>query len=269
MTAGPRVLYTDIDNTLVGPLGNLFHTGDRQPTLAAATALMRAAQAGLEIVPLSGRSRVRMFEVGRLLGLRTWFCELGGLRVYDGGDTQILDPGAFIGSTRPVDALTDAVAGLVQSFDTLEPHEPWNEGREISLLVRGEVDRDAARSWLDVNGFAWAELHDNGVIPRRIPTLPHVERVRVFHLAPRGIGKAHAIAADQLYRGIDPAHCAMIGDSPSDLACHSEVSRCFVVRNAIDKDPGLARQVAAIPNAEITTLGFGEGFAEAVEALLQ
>lgn len=264
-----RVLYTDIDNTLVGPFGNLFHTGDRQPTLAAATAIIHAAQAGLEIVPLSGRSRVRLSEVGRLLGLRTWFCELGGLRVYDAGDTQILDPGTFPGPGLPAPALSTALAGLVDAFDGLEAHEPWNEGREISLLLRGEVDNTAARSWLDENGFGWAEIHDNGVIPRKFPTLPHVERVRIFHLSPRGIGKAGAIAADQMHRGIDPAECAMIGDSPTDLACHSEVDRCFVVRNAVEKDPDLAGDVASTPNAAITTLGFGEGFAEVVEALLR
>ena len=81
-----------------------------------------------------------MFELGRLLGLRTWICELGGLRVYDGGDTQVLERGSYPGEGRPADALAVASEGLSDAFATLEPHDPWNEGREVSLLLRGDID---------------------------------------------------------------------------------------------------------------------------------
>lgn len=264
-----RVLYTDIDGTLVGPLGNLFHTGDRELTLAAAVAIVRAHREGLEIVPLSGRARLRMFELGRLLGLRSWICELGGLRVYEGGAELVVDRGEYDGPGRPVDALAGASDGLVDAFATLEPHDPWNEGREVSLLLRGEVDATDARAWLDNHGFTWAELHDNGVIPRRFSSLPNVSRVRVYHLSPRGISKQRAIVADQAHRHVDRSECAMIGDASSDLACHEQVARCFIVRNAIDKDPLLAAAVDAVGNASVTTRGFGEGFAEVVNALLE
>jgi hydroxymethylpyrimidine pyrophosphatase-like HAD family hydrolase len=263
-----RVLYTDVDGTLVGPLGNLFHTGDRELTLAAANAIVRAHREGLEIVPLSGRARLRMFELGRLLGLQSWICELGGLRVYRGGGELVVDGGEYDGPGRPVDALARASAGLVDAFTTLEPHDPWNEGREVSLLLRGDADDRAVRTWLDANGFAWAELHDNGVIPRHFSSLPGVERVRVYHLSPRGISKPRAIAADQAHRGLEPSECAMIGDAPSDLACHEYVARCFLVRNAVDKDPELAAAADTVGNATVTELGFGEGFAEVVDTLL-
>ncbi|MFN8034507.1 MAG: hypothetical protein U0V73_01030 [Acidimicrobiia bacterium] len=263
-----RVLYTDVDGTLVGPLGNLFRNGAKELTLAAAEAIVRAHREGLEIVPLSGRARLRMFELGRLLGLHSWICELGGLRVYDGGAGTVIDRGEYDGPGRPVDVLQRASDGLAAAFTTLEAHDPWNEGREVSLLLRGEADAGAVRAWLDGNGFAWAELHDNGVIPRHFPTLPDVTRVRVYHLSPRGISKSNAILADQVHRGFARHECAMIGDAPSDLACHAAVGRCFVVRNALDKDPGLAVAVDVVANAEVTPRAFGEGFADAVAALL-
>ena len=43
---GVQVLYADVDGTMVGPLGNLFWDSDRNPTLAAAEALVRASPGG-------------------------------------------------------------------------------------------------------------------------------------------------------------------------------------------------------------------------------
>lgn len=265
-----RVLYTDIDGTLVGPLGNLFWTDDCTLTLAAAEAIVRAHAEGLEIVGLSGRGRVQMFELGRLLGLQTWFCELGAIRVYDRGGEVEIDRGAYPGAGSSVmDALLPAFNGLVKAFPgKLEEHTPWNENREISLLARGAVDLMVVRTWLDEHGFDWVDLIDNGVIPRRYESLPDVDRVHAYHLAPRGVSKRAAIAADRKRRGIDVAECAMVGDAAADLACHSEVGRCFVVANALVKNPELADVIATVDNAEITTKGHTEGFAEVVTKLL-
>jgi hydroxymethylpyrimidine pyrophosphatase-like HAD family hydrolase len=263
-----RVVYTDLDGTLVGPLGNLFHNGERELTLEPAEAIVRAHRAGLEIVPVSGRARLRMFELGRLLGLQSWMCELGGLRVYDGGGRQLLERGSYPGEGRPADALVKASIGLSEAFAGLEPHDPWNEGREVSLLLRGDVDAAAARTWLDSNGFDWAELHDNGVIPRGFASLPGVERVRVYHLSPRGISKRLAIAADQAERGLSRDECVMVGDAPSDLACHAEVAHCYLVHNAVTKDPHLADAVKTVDNATVTNRGYGEGFADVIDSLL-
>lgn len=263
-----RVLYTDVDGTLVGPLGNLFWTEEATPTLAAAEALLRAHAAGLEIVAISGRGRVQMFELGRLLGLSTWFCELGAIRVYERGqEIELRRGGAPDG--RLHDVLQPAARALVAHFaGRLEAHDPWNEGREMSFLLRGAVDTGDARAWLDAHDLAWAELIDNGVIPRTYPGLPGVETVRAYHLASRGVSKREAIRADQQRREIEPGECAMVGDSLADLACHTEVARCFIVANAIAKDPSMASAVASAPNAEVTSRGHTEGFAEAVAALL-
>src|SRR5918911_3935872 len=110
------VLYTDVDGTLVGPLGNFFWTGDRTPTLAAAEALVRAASEGLQIVPISGRSRIGMFEVARLLGIPSWICELGGIRVYDRGEEIVHDHGAFPGQGPPTAELWEAARGLFTRY---------------------------------------------------------------------------------------------------------------------------------------------------------
>jgi phosphoglycolate phosphatase len=265
-----RVLYTDVDGTLVGPLGNLLWDGARTPTAVAAEALVRAAREGLEIVAVTGRARAGMWEVARLLGLATWFCELGGVRVYERGEQVVHDHGAYPGPGAPTEALAKARALLMATFPgRIEEHSPWNTVREASVLLRGEVDPDEARTALDEAGFSWTELVDNGVIPRRFETLAALDRIRVYHLVPQGVSKLAAITADRAFRGLAREECAMVGDAAADLDCRVEVGRCFLVANALDKDPSLAWATEPGSGVEVLRSGHGHGFAEAVAALLE
>jgi hydroxymethylpyrimidine pyrophosphatase-like HAD family hydrolase len=264
-----RVLYTDVDGTLVGPRGHLFWTSERAPTLAAAQALLRATGEGLEIVAVSGRSRTTMAELGRLLGLDSWFCEMGGIRIYQGGLEAVHDYGAYPGEGPPAPALAGALEVLTAHFPgRLEEHSPWNATREVSLLLRGDLDPAKAGDVLAGEGFAWAELVDNGVLPRRYQSLPGIDLVRAYHLVPRGVTKAAAVAADRHRRGLALEECAMVGDAAADLECRSEVGRCFLVRNGLVKDPDLAWADEPGSGIEVTTAGHTEGFAEVVALLL-
>jgi hypothetical protein len=264
-----KVLYTDVDGTLVGPLGNLLWDGDRNPTAVATEALVRAAREGLEIVAVTGRARAGMWEVARLLGLATWFCELGGVRVYERGEQVVHDHGAYPGPDAPGEALAEARALLMARFPgRIEEHTPWNTAREASVLLRGEVDPGEARMVLEEGGFGWTELVDNGVIPSRFETLAALDRIRVYHLVPQGVSKLAAIAADRALRGLRREECAMVGDAAADLDCRVEVGRCFLVANALVKDPSLAWAAEAGSGVEVLRGGHGHGFAEAVAALL-
>jgi hydroxymethylpyrimidine pyrophosphatase-like HAD family hydrolase len=264
-----KVLYTDVDGTLVGPLGNLLWDSNRTPTLAAAEALVRAAREGLTVVALTGRARAGMFEFGRVLGLESWICELGGIRIYDRGETVVHEHGAFPGGGVPTAELHRAVEVLLGAYPgRLEEHSPWNAARESSFLLRGDVDTGEAEQLLAAAGFGWATLTDNGVIPHRYATLPDTERTRVYHLLPRGVSKVAGVAADREYRGLDRAACAIIGDAAADLECRTEVGRCFLTRNGLDKDPSLAWVTGPGSGVEVTKSGHGEGFAEAVHQLL-
>jgi hydroxymethylpyrimidine pyrophosphatase-like HAD family hydrolase len=264
-----RVLYADVDGTMVGPLGNLFWTTDRTPTLAAAEALVRAAREGLEVVALTGRARAGMFEFARVLGLESWICELGGIRVYDRGATVVHEHGAFPGTGVPTAELHRAVELLLAGYPgRLEEHSPWNASRESSFLLRGDVDTAEAEERLATAGFGWATLCDNGVIPHRYETLPETERTRAYHLIPRGVSKVAAVAADRQHRGLGRADCAMVGDAAADLEVRGEVGRCFLTRNGLDKDPSLAWVTEPGSGVEVTKSGHGEGFAEVVHRLL-
>ena len=263
-----KVLYADVDGTMVGPLGNLLWDSNRNPTVVAAEALVRAAREGLEVVPLTGRTRTAMFEFARLLGFPSWICELGGIRVYDRGKTVVHQHGDFPGEGVPIAELRRAVDLLLEAYPgRLEEHSPWNEHRESSVLLRGEVPTEDAEERLAAAGFRWATLVDNGVIPRRFETLD-VERVRVYHLVPRGVSKVAAVAADRAYRELRREETALVGYAAADLECRTEVGRCFLVRNGLEKDPSLAWVLEPSSGVEVTKGTHGEGFAEVVHRLL-
>ena len=244
-----RVLYVDVDGTLVGPGGDLLWDGSTE-TVAA---LLRARTAGLDIVPVTGRGRVQVFELCRLLGLPRGIGELGCVHVEDREVRYELGDFPFVGRT-PVEAMHDegAIAFVLQQGE-LEQHEPWNVGREATYLLRGQAEPDAVNTALAAAGFGWCRLVDNGLLRRA------GGGVRAYHLAPAGTGKAAGVRIDRVRHGIDVTETAYIGDSAADLECAREVAQCWLVANA----------EVAHEWPHRTTGAFGAGVAELIDLLLR
>jgi len=263
----PRVLFSDVDGTLVGKGASFFHGLDGEPTMAAAEALFAAHRAGLEIVLVSGRTRSQLFETGRLLGIRDAVAELGVVVVVEGaaelrwgavpaglGDT----PRAAIDRSGALTLLLEAFAGR------LEPHAPWDTGREGTALLRGRADRAKADALLAEHGFDWLRLRDNGRLHAAYPHLGPGE-AHAYHLAPAAVTKADSVAHYLDRRGIAPDEAAAIGDSPADLELAGVVGAMFMVANgawAVERDEALQRRVIT------TGASAGDGWAEAVNALV-
>lgn len=238
-----RVLYVDVDGTLVGPGGNLLWNG----STAVVDALVRARGGGLEVVPVSGRGRVQVFELCRLLGLNRGVAELGCVHVDVAGHAVRYELGGFpFKGETPVEAMVRRGAVEAVLDLGLEPFDRWNEGRVATYLLRADVAIDVAavNARLTKRGFGWCELVDNG---------------RAYHLAPRGTGKAFGVRADRTRHALDRADVAYVGDSSSDLACAPEVSQCWLVANA----------PAGLVWPERTAGSYGDGVAEVIDDLLR
>lgn len=235
-----KVLYVDVDRTLTGPGGDLFYGGSTR----IADALVRARAAGLTVVPVSGRGRVQIFELCRLLGLRRGIGELGCVHIEGREVRYELGRFPFRGET-PVEAmLARGALGAAMDFG-LEPFDPWNEGREATYLLRADrgVDVADANAELRRLGFAWCELVDNGA---------------AYHLAPAGTGKLHGVEVDRRHHGLAAADVAYVGDSASDLACADAVGECWLVANS-DVSRDWPRRTAG---------AYGDGVAEVIDGLL-
>jgi hydroxymethylpyrimidine pyrophosphatase-like HAD family hydrolase len=240
------VLYVDVDGTLVGPGGDLFWDGSTR----LVEALLAARTAELAVVPVSGRGRLQVRELCRLLGLRRGIGELGCVHLEGSEVRYELGAFPFHGET-PVEAMVRRGAlDLVLTHTDLQPHEPWNEGREATLILRGDADVEATRLLLAEHGFEWCILVDNGALFRRPG--------HAFHLAPAGTGKATGVAADRRHHGLRVEQVAYVGDSAADLACAPEVGTCWLVANA---DP-------ALDWPSRTDGPYGSGVAEVIEHLL-
>ena len=253
-----RVLYTDLDNTLLGPEGSLLTAADGSPTARAAVALVEAARNGITVVPVSGRGMKQLRNDARLMGLDDCIAEVGavilrrGQTFYEWGAC----PRNLADNPHDTMLVTGAVDAVLRAFPgDLRHFEPWHRGREGGHLFHGLVDTAAADAALAEAGCDWAYLRDNGATGGW-----EGRSVRAYHLLPRGVGKAAAVADDLKARGLDASHAVAIGDSAEDLTMAPEVSLFVMVANGHAPSDG---SVVCTPGA------MGEGFADTVDALLR
>ena len=251
-----RCVYTDLDGTLLGKDGSLFHDAEGKFSLLGARGLEACARAGAEVVIKSGRRKETVAANARLLGQTSYIYEVGAGMVIDGEETLLT------GDVQPTDGKTiyelieesGAPRLLFEHYDgRLEYHSPWHLNRDISHLMRGTIDAHEANELLRENGLGHLRLVDNGqVAPRpQFVGTPHA-----FHLLPAEASKPRAVAAHMQARGYAPDECIAIGDSREDAEVAAVVGRFFVVANAEDGISG--------PNITRTEGSNGEGFYEAV-----
>jgi hypothetical protein len=264
-----RVLYTDLDGTMVGPYGNFFAAEDRTPTLAPARALLDLHRAGVALVPVSGRTRLQLQETALIFGADGFVAELGALVGWDHGRSVRVLPGAMpaeYGDELPIDVM--ASLGLPDTqFDRrpgLEWHAPWHRGHEADAMLRGVVDPAEVEAWLADQGWGWLRLRDNGV-------LPGPEARHIYHLLPDGLSKGAAVRWDLERRGLRREDAVAVGDSASDLTMAPYVGRMWITANGAANPhmtPLLAAARAAGHDVRVTGGAVGLGWAEAVTASL-
>ncbi len=268
VSARVRVLYLDLDGTLLGRGASLLHDGDGAVSLLGVRALEACLRAGVEVVLMSGRRKAQVAEDARLLGQATYAYEAGAALVLDGEElwnTGGLVPGPE-GTIHEQIARTGAPALLLARFaGHLEPHDPWHVDREVSHLFRGLVDAFEADRLLDEHGHEGLRLVDNGVIaPRRHGLRADLPQMRAYHLVPRQASKAAAVARHLRARGLRPADAVAVGDSREDLGVAPHVATFWLVANALERDPTLREALAGLPNVRLCEAGHGAGVYEGV-----
>jgi phosphoglycolate phosphatase len=262
-----RCVYTDLDGTLLGPGGSLFRNAEREFSMMQARGLEACHRAGVEVVIMSGRREAQVMEDARLIGQTSYVYEAGCAVVID-RETMVLTGEAADG----VGTLFERIEArgipelLFGHFEgRLEYHDPWHTGRVHSHLFRGKVDVEEANRVLEEEGHGDLRLLDNGAIGTRMPGL---EITHAYHLVPKLVSKANAVAAHMRAREYEPGQCVGVGDSVEDLEVAAAVGRFFVVANAPPRDPGLREALSAYDNVTVTEGSMGDGFYEAVVSTL-
>ena len=275
--ARAKVLYTDLDGTLLGRDACLLKDGDGAPSLDAVTAVTCLNTAGLKVVITSGRNAKQLLEVSRLLGFDDFIAELGTVRRYREGSRKVYDTGEWPDGVRrpgetPYEAVVrvGALERLQERFPGLiEYHDPWHLDREVTHVLRGNVPLAEAQAVLDTLPMP-VTLVDNGIIHPPRHTLVGVDEVHAFHLVPTGVSKSRAIATDLAERGLGRDDATAIGDSAADVEMADAVGLMVAVNNGLD-DPVLVEHARERADARVaaTRASFGAGWREFAEAWLE
>ncbi len=272
-----RALYVDLDGTLLGPGGSLFSSSDGF-SLEGARALQACARGGVEVVLFTGRKQPGVWETMRLIGQRSYIFELGCGLVIDGelewltGDCV---PSPERGTIFDQITASGAPAVLLEAFaGRFEYHQPWSGDREVSHLFRGEISAVEADQVLRDAGYDWLRLVDNGVVNTHGRPIDQsgwgirVERVHAYHLIPAVASKANAVARHMQNRGYAREETIACGDSREDLEAAAVVGTFWMMANGVSGDPTITAELAAWPNARVSSDEFGAGVYEAVVSTL-
>lgn len=263
-----RVLFSDVDGTLLGRGAALLADGQGVPTLDTVNAIVELNRAKLPVVLTSGRNTKQLREITRLLGWDDFIGELGCVRSYDRGSRVVYETGEWPkGALRegetPYEAIEreGAVRLLQETFPGLiEYHDPWHLDREVTHILRGNVPIAAAQAALDTLPLP-VTIVDNGIIHPRHHNLVGVKEIHAIHLVPTGASKERSVAADLIDRGLKRDEGLAIGDSAADVAMADSVGLMACVHNGMN-DPLLLARAAGRTDVVATRASFGSGWAE-------
>lgn len=266
-----KVIYTDMDGTLVGTDGSLFTASGGSYTLAPARAIKKVLEARVDVVIVSGRSYLQLKENARILGFKNFIAELGCEIVYELGERVIYNIGniPLRKGQKPVDVIekTGATELLFSAFpDRLRYYTPWSRIHNDTVLLVGNIDIEEANRVLEENKLSdLLRIIDNGgVSPEPDFPSPHS-----YHLMPRAAGKAQAIKKDKQLRGLCRKELVGIGESIEDMEIAPEVGAFFVVRNGVDSEPRIKEIVKDAENIFILDEAMGSGWEEMVDLLVR
>jgi hydroxymethylpyrimidine pyrophosphatase-like HAD family hydrolase len=272
--AEARVLFTDLDGTLLGRGASLLSDGQGRPTLDTVEAIVELNRAGSHVVITSGRNTKQLREITRLLDWADFIGELGCVRSYDRGSRVVYETGdwpndALREGETPYEAIEreGAVELLRKRFPGLiEYHDPWHLDREVTHILRGNVPIPEAQAALDTLTLP-VTIVDNGIIHPRHHTLVGVTEVHAIHLVPTGASKQRSIAGYLAERSMRRSSALAIGDSSADIGMSDAVALMACVANGLD-DPKLLECARERDNVVATRASFGSGWAEFARAWL-
>lgn len=268
-----KTIYVDVDGTIVGKNGSLLHNHLGEDSSASIEGVRMAHENDCEIIIATGRDLHRAADFVRVLGLQKVIAELGCvIRTKDEDVFNFGQANKYFDFKKvtPEEFHKNVVAAsefLAQQFPGhLELHNEYNRGQFATTMLRGNVDEKKANELLK-DKWPYLEIHANGHgMFRR--TMPGVDNVLIYHLAPIGVTKAGGIQFDQKLRGLEIKDCFMIGDGFADLVVSPYVNKVYVPINGIESDANSKEYAQTHDNVVVLENSHNEGFLEAIKKIV-
>lgn len=263
-----KIIYSDMDGTLVNTSGCLFETYDGKLSLEPAKAIMKVLKSKKDVVIISGRTRIQLKENARMLGFKNFIAELGCEIVYDLGRKMVYNPGEIKVERNQLPLEKIEKMGIVQLiFDKfsgkIRYYTPWSENVETHPVLVGQIDVEEVDKFLEKQGFGFLKMRDNGEVPPE----PDFEKPHCYHLLPKASGKRTAVQKDKAIRNLKREEIVGIGESLEDMEISPEVGVYFVVKNGVETDPKVSKEIKQKKNVFLLEKKMGEGWAEAIKIL--
>lgn len=269
-------IYTDIDGTMLGDRSSLILGDDGAPNLDLMNALVRLHDAGIDVVPITGRGRTVLNEICRLCAFPRFSAELGavdspgmGLDVpisYHPGDMPYnqscgLTPYQVIEQSGVIDNI------LHHFGDRIEKH-PASAGREFSHIFMGRIDTQQVQPLLDEAGLELMMV-DNGPIALTSPNLSVEKPWHVYHVLPRNCTKGAAVKRDMQRFNVARKQALAIGDACGDLTMGDQAGIFVLVGNGAQNPAVYHQATQSIEQLVVTQGARCAGWVEMANALLQ
>lgn len=268
-----KTIYVDVDGTIVGKNGSLLHNHLGEETTASFEGIKLAHDNDCEIIITTGRDIHRAADFVRILGLQKVIAELGCVirttetDVFNFGEANKYFDFEKNETSELHKQVIEASEFLVEQFPgQVQIHSEYNRGQVATTMLRGNIDESKANELMK-DKWPYLEIHANGHgMFRR--TMPGVENVLIYHLAPIGVTKAGGIEFDQKLRGLNVENCFMIGDGLADLVVSPFVNKVYVPVNGVQSDTNSKAYANTHDNVVILENSHNEGFLEAIKLIV-
>jgi len=265
-----KVVYTDLDSTLLNDKGCIIQDAQEEYFFDALKQIQKCLQRGIDIVMVSGRGGFQLKYNAQLLNLKNYIAELGSELIYDlGKEVYTTFNKEEYSYHFPLlgEDFKKVVEVLKREFPSkIECKPEWNKNRSTNIVMVGEVDTGKANLILEKNGFSGAILANNG--PTSLfSTGLEIKKHYILNLMPKGVDKSTGVKLDKKIRDFKKEECIALGDSVEDLKMADEVELFFLMNNDIFEEEDVLSQLYKYDNVYVTTEKMNRGWAEVLSII--
>ncbi|MHB1347254.1 MAG: HAD family hydrolase [Candidatus Humimicrobiaceae bacterium] len=262
-----KVVYTDMDGTILNNKGCLIMDGEDNYFMGALEQLKKLSSKNIDVVLVSGRNKMQLKYNAQMMNLKNYITEIGSELVYDLGREVHLTYDKsklkydFASLGPDLDKLADM---LKKAFPMqIEYKAEWNRYRSTNILLLGEVDLEKANRLLEENGYGEHVLINNG-LTSLYPTTLNLKKMYFYNLVPKGVDKSSGVRLDKKIRHFSSENCIALGDSLEDLKIAKEVSYFFLMNNNFHEEEDILKALPEYENVFISEKSMNKGWAEVI-----